>query len=469
MQALYSVAEIVAATGGRPVNCGDGDVTAVSIDSRDIPPGGLFVAIKGDRFDGHDFVAKAIAAGATAALVSENKAEDLKDLPLIVVPDALEGLVALARFARERSHARIIAVTGSAGKTSTKDALAAICAAEGKTHAAIKSFNNHWGVPLTLARMPADAVYGIFEIGMNHAGEISPLVQLVRPEAVVITAIAPAHIAYLGSLDAIARAKAEIFDGLVPGGVAFVNADHGQLDIIRSVADKKGISRFVTYGYADNADVRLISVGRGDTGLNGQLSGPDIDVRLETSFAGRHHLANVAGAVLAAQAVGIAPQNAARSVSSLREGDGRGAITQLGDGSKPLTLVDESFNANPASMRAALEVFADLPAPPGKKILVLGDMLELGEVAQSMHEELADAVIAAGADSIYLVGPQMRYLTEKLVEMPVTAHAETTGELQNTVLAALDYGDLVMVKGSKGIGLAPLVNEIRSRFGGTVK
>ncbi len=245
---LYSIAEVIAATSGRAENIAAPSVGSISIDSRDIATGALFVAIKGENFDGHDFVAKAVEAGAVAALVSEARAQELSGLPLIVVPDALEGLNRLARFGRQRSNAQIVAVTGSVGKTSTKEAIRAVLASAGRTHASIRSFNNHWGVPLMLARMPVDTEFGVFELGMSAPGEIEPLSKLVQPHCAVITTIAPAHIEFFDSIDGIADAKAEIFAGLQPGGLAILNCDHGQIDRLIGHAQTAGI-KVQTYGF----------------------------------------------------------------------------------------------------------------------------------------------------------------------------------------------------------------------------
>src|SRR5690554_5829778 len=256
MTPLHSIAEIIAATGGEARGIAADAVFSISIDSREIAPGALFVAIRGENFDGHDFAAGAIEAGAVAAMVSAEKAEGLEGLPLIVVPDALEGLYGLARFSRERSKARIVAVTGSVGKTSVKEAIRAIMVAHGRTHASIRSFNNHWGVPLMVARMPADTEYGVFEIGMSAAGEITPLSQLVRPHVAVITTVAPAHLEFFASEAAIADAKAEIFAGLEPGGRVILGADHPNIGRLRDHARNARVDA-VAYGFDAQADVRL--------------------------------------------------------------------------------------------------------------------------------------------------------------------------------------------------------------------
>lgn len=462
MKALHTIAEIVEATGGQVRDVSAEAVSSVSIDSREIAPGALFVAIKGGNFDGHDFVARAIEAGAAAALVSADRAESMPGLPLIVVPDALEALEALGRYARQRSTARIVAVTGSVGKTSTKEAIRVVLEAAGRSHASIRSFNNHWGVPLMLARMPRDTEYAVFELGMNRPGEISTLTDMVRPHVAVITTIAPAHLEYFGTLDAIAEAKAEIFEGLEPGGVAIVGADNPQTNQLISAATRSGAS-VLTYGFDATASVRILDYVGGASEGRARLVGDGLDLALSTAAPGRHMLSNAAAAVLVARAIGIAPETAVKTLASHGAPEGRGAAIQLGDPTNPLALIDESYNANPTSMRAALEVFGQQHAN-GRKILVLGDMLELGEASGALHADLASDVVAAEPDLIFLVGRHMQALGAVLPPQLVAAQAQRADEIAPTLLSALAYGDSVMIKGSNGMKLGALVADIRSRF-----
>lgn len=466
MSALYSVAEVLAATKGQARNVEATDIHGVSIDSREIAPGDLFVAIRGDRFDGHDFVADAIKGGASAALISESRSGDYGDLPLIVVPDALEGLTALARAARARSEALIVAVTGSAGKTTTKEAIRAVCEAAGKTHASIRSFNNHWGVPLMLARMPADTQFGVFEIGMSAPGEIGPLSRLVRPDIAVITSIAPAHMENFDSLAGIARAKAEIFEGLEPHGWAILNADHGETAVLRDAARAAGIAKVMTYGYGEDADVRI---GEPDAdfagGTRARVTSALFNATIRIASAGRHRLANAVAALLTALVAGIAEDIALDVLATLEEPEGRGAVLRLGAGERRLIIIDESYNANPASMAAALEVFAGLNADPARKVLVLADMLELGTQAADLHRSLADIVSSIGTKRIFLIGEQMEHLARALGPGNYLAYAATVDELMDDILNSLDYGDAVMIKGSNSMRLGGLVSRMRDRFG----
>ena len=460
-QPHFTVAEIVAATGGQTQLDGATPINAISIDSRELGPDALFVAIKGDRFDGHDFVEQALKDGAAAALVTDGRSEGASR---ISVPEALEGLRAIARAARQRSRATIVGVTGSVGKTTTKEALRVVFEAAGSTHASIKSFNNHWGVPLMLARLPVSAQFGVFEMGMSAPEEIRPLTRLVRPHIAVITTIAPAHLEALGSLDAIARAKAEIFSGLEPGGTAILNADHGQLDVLLEEARAAGVGRIVTYGEARGVDWQIVNVESLPESSIATVEYDGQQYQLLLNVPGRHMVANAVGALAASHAAGVEPAVALRALAGFGAQPGRGARTRLGPPDRPLLLIDESYNANTASMTAALDVFARQEAPSGRKMVVLGDMRELGTQSAELHRSLAPAVIAAEADRVYLVGPQMEALAHALGQGRVAAHTQTAAEMAEIVVADLAYGDAVMIKGSNGVGLAGVVDKIRNRF-----
>ncbi|WP_297112038.1 UDP-N-acetylmuramoyl-tripeptide--D-alanyl-D-alanine ligase [uncultured Devosia sp.] len=456
---LYTLDAVLAATGGKASGLSTTEINSISIDSRELGPEALFVAIKGDRFDGHDFVDTALENGAVAALVSRGEGEGR-----IVVPDALAGLRDLAIVARERSRAFIVGVTGSVGKTTTKEALRVVFEAAGETHASIKSFNNHWGVPLMLARMPETAQFGVFEMGMNAPDEIRPLSQLVRPHVAVITAIAPAHLEKLGSLDNIARAKAEIFEGLEPGGIAVLNADHPQINLLLELAAAAGVGRIVTYGFARGVDWQITEAEfAGDRSFATNVHGEE-RYALSIAVAGRHMLSNATAALAVAHLAGIEPETALRALGGFGAQAGRGQRLALGPDDRPLLLIDESYNANTASMGAALDVFASVRAPDGRKVLVLGDMLELGEAAASMHAGLADAVRNSGADLVHLVGPNMAALAAALPRGLATQHHNSIGVGMEAILGDLAYGDAVMIKGSNGVGLSRLVTEIKSRF-----
>lgn len=463
MAALHTIEDILRATGGRAENVAATEIGSISIDSREIEPGALFVAIKGETFDGHDFAAKAVAAGAAAALVSEKRAGGLAGLPLIVVPDALDGLYGLARFARERSRARIVAVTGSVGKTSTKEAIRQVLSAAGQTHASIKSFNNHWGVPLMLARMPASAQFGVFEIGMSAAGEITPLTRLVRPHAAVVTSVAPAHLAFFDSVAAIAEAKSEIFSGLEPDGIAIIGHDHEHVGHLVRRAEECGASA-LTYGFDERADVRIEDYHAVAGGGAAHIVGNGLAVDLRVRTPGRHMLANAVAALLVARAFDVDLGTVTRTLGTIGAPEGRGAMTRLGPPEHPLTLIDESYNANPASMRAALDVFSQIDAHGGRRILVLGDMRELGSTSRELHAELYLDVIAAEPDGVFLVGEEMKALADKLPTRLVLDVVPNVAAVIPRVIETLALGDSVMVKGSNGLRLAALVAEIRRQF-----
>jgi UDP-N-acetylmuramoyl-tripeptide--D-alanyl-D-alanine ligase len=464
VKSLYLVDEIIVATGGVAQNITTKNISSISIDSREIEKGALYVAIKGANFDGHDFVKAAIKNGAAAALVSKEKATSLAGLPIIIVPDALLGLEDIARLARIRSKAKIIAVTGSAGKTSTKEVLKEVLQKFGKTHASIRSFNNHWGVPLMLARMAQEVEFGIFEIGMNHANEITPLSKLVNPDIAIITNVAPAHLEQLGSLENIAKAKSEIFGGLKKLGIAVINIDHEQGDVLLDNAKKAGIKKIITYGFNKKANVEIVDVKANDKGMSALVCGSNMELDLEISNFGRHRLANASVALIVVNELGLELSRALKVLKNISEPQGRGQIIKLGSKANPLTLIDESFNANPLSMSLTLEVFKNMDCSSGKKILVLGDMLELGADSEGLHAALKRDVRAVGADNIFLIGQSMRALARELEDYEVSAKADKLLDIQARIINSLDFGDVIMVKGSKGTGLAGLVKEIRLKF-----
>jgi len=465
MTPLWTVAEVVAATGGRPEKLSDGPLLSISIDSREIEPDALFVAIKGNKLDGHDFVGAALAAGSAAALVSGDWFKAHGGEKLIVVADPLEALRAMGRAARARNKGLIVAVTGSAGKTTTKDAIRTVLAAAGETHYSIKSFNNHWGVPLMLARMPREAQFGVFEIGMNHAGEITPLVQMVRPNIAVITTVAAAHLEFFKSITEIAEAKAEIFLGVEPGGTAVLNADHDYIHVLFARARQAGIENIVTYGYDDEADYHIGNAETAGARTFARVTHDAEVYDLNLGVRGKHMVANATAALVVARLAGMDRYAALKALGDFVATEGRGETTRLGPPHTPLLLVDESYNANVASMNAAMDVFASIAPPRGKKVLVLGDMLELGPQGRELHQSLKSAVLRTGAVRIFLVGAAIEPLAEDLGEDRVAGHARRIEDLMEPILQSLALGDAVMVKGSKGVRLALLIDRIKQRFG----
>lgn len=429
----------------------------VSIDSRTIEPGDLFVALKGERLDGHAFVAEALRKGAAAALVEERPNDAPKGAPLVVVEDTTKALADLARAARGRTEARIVAVTGSVGKSGTKEMLKLALGSAGPTSASEGSLNNHIGVPLSLARLPRDAAFGVFEVGMNHPGEIRPLAQLLKPHVGVITTIAPVHLKAFDSIEAIADAKAELFDGMVWNGYAVLNRDNAQFARLERAARLCGIRRFVTFGAASESDVRLVNYApdaRGGT-LGVRAGGREFAYRLE--LAGRHWAENSLAVLAAAMALGVPLEPAAKALAALRAMKGRGGRHTIRLAGGDFELIDESYNASPASVRAALDV---LGRAEGRRLAVLGDMLELGPDAPRFHADLAGAVEAAGVACVFAAGPLMGALYDALPESLRGGHAENSAALVPLVLDAIEPGDVVMVKGSAGSRMGVVVEAL---------
>jgi UDP-N-acetylmuramoyl-tripeptide--D-alanyl-D-alanine ligase len=443
-------------------------VTGLSIDSRTIAPGDAYFAIKGDVHDGHDFVAAALKAGAALAVIETAQREKFApDAPLLVVEDVLAGLVDLARTARARLGAQVIAVTGSVGKTSTKEALRRVLGAQGETHASAASFNNHWGVPLSLARCPATARFAIFEIGMNHAGEIEPLVKLVRPQVAVITTVEPVHLEFFAGIEAIADAKAEIFTGVEPGGAVVLNRDNSQFARLQRRAEKLGINSIVSFGADAKSDARLLDVSLHSacSAVHANILGHDITYKL--GMPGRHMAMNSLAVLAAASLAGADLARAALSLSQIEPAAGRGARRVLEIANGEATLIDESYNANPASMAAALSVLGRAAAGPhGRRIAVLGDMLELGPTSPALHRGLNDAVKANHIDLVYCCGPLMRNLWEALSTGKRGGYAESATGLEAQVVAAIRAGDAIMIKGSLGSKMKTIVDALEKRFPG---
>jgi UDP-N-acetylmuramoyl-tripeptide--D-alanyl-D-alanine ligase len=465
-QPLWSVEAMTRAMGAAPAGPPPAGVGGISIDSRTIAPGEAFFAIAGENRDGHDFVPAALAAGAGLAVVAADKRSGLPaQAPLLVVPDVLAALVDLARAARARSPAKIVGVTGSVGKTSTKEALRLALGADGETHASVASYNNHWGVPLSLARCPQTARYAVLEIGMNHAGEIETLTRLARPHMAIITTVEPVHLEFFASLEAIADAKAEIFRGLEAGGAAVINRDNPQFERLRRHAQDAGVDRVVSFGEHVQADARLIkSVLHPDCStVQARILGADLTYKL--GAPGRHMVHNSLAVLAATALAGADLALAGLALAQLRPASGRGSRITLDTGDGPALLIDESYNANPASVRAALALLGQTEiGPHGRRIAVLGDMLELGSHGAPMHRQLLEAVLAHGIDLVFCCGPLMHALWEVLPSERRGGYAETSALLEPQVLAAIRPGDAVMVKGSLGSRMGPIVKALERRY-----
>ncbi len=429
-------------------------VGGISIDTRSLKEGDLFVALQGENRDGHDFVRAALDAKAGAALVSH--APEGATGPLLTVGHTQRGLEDLARAARARSNAKILAVTGSAGKTTTKEILRLACNALGRTHASAASHNNHWGVPLSLASLPRDAEYGIFEVGMNHFGELRNLVSFVRPHVALITTIAPAHLEFFGNCESIADAKSEIFEGLLPGGAALILSDSAYAERLNARARQAQVSRIVTFGAT--GDAKLISVTPDGEGMRvkADILGRAVDCYV--GAPGAHIAQNVVGALAAVALLEGEVLNAAAALKNFVALKGRGARLMAGG----IQVIDESYNANPASMAAALAL---LGYAKSRKIAVLGDMLEMGEGGIAHHAALTGPIDANKVDLVFASGPQMKALWDALPPARRGGYAENSAMLMPQVLAALKAGDTVLVKGSNGAKMSVIVEALKAKQG----
>jgi UDP-N-acetylmuramoyl-tripeptide--D-alanyl-D-alanine ligase len=464
--ALWQWEELAAAAGGQADGTPAAPITGFSIDTRTLEPGDVFVALKAER-DGHEFVGAAFAKGAAAAVVMETYRRTPADGALLRAARPLATLEAIGQAARRRSQARIVAVTGSAGKTGTKEMLRLCLSEAGATHASEKSYNNHWGVPLTLARMPRGARFGVFEIGMNHPGEITPLTRMVRPHVAVITTVEPVHLQYFASVEAIAEAKAEILSGLEPGGTAILPHDNAHFALLAERASAAGAD-VISFGLAEAADVRCIQASMDDRGSAVIAGAGSRRFPYRVGAPGEHYVRNSLAVLAALEALGADAMRCLPALARIAAPAGRGARSLLeAPGGGRVLLIDESYNANPASVRAALATMATVPREAfPRRVAVLGDMLELGEAAADLHRGLTDAVEAAGIDLVLACGPMMQRLYEHLAPAQRGAWAAHSAELEPALVAAVRAGDAVMIKGSLGSGMAPLVEALRMRFSG---
>jgi len=458
VSALWTAHDLLEATGGSMA--APFAATGVSIDTRTIQPGDLFVALQGETGDGHEFVAAALSAGASGAMVH-------RDVPnvtqLLRVDNTLAGLHRLGGYARERFTGRLVAVTGSVGKTTTKEMLRTILGAFGRTHAAVASYNNHWGLPLTLARTPRDTEFCVAEIGMNHPGEIAPLARLARPHVAVITTVEKAHIGFLGSIEAIADEKAAILGGLEPGGVAVLPVDSPQFPRLRAAAEARS-ARIVTFGTAPAANVRLLDVAADADGSDIVAEIDSQPLRFRLNAPGRHMVMNalaaLAAAIHLANCASDGYEKAGHALQSFAPVTGRGARRRIGVPGGTALLLDESYNGNPASMGAALEVLRLQPAM--RRLAVLGDMLELGDSGPAEHRALA-AAVAASADCLFACGPLMRELYAAVPESKRGVHAADAAALAPILARSVVPGDAILIKGSLGSRMKLVVNALEQR------
>jgi UDP-N-acetylmuramoyl-tripeptide--D-alanyl-D-alanine ligase len=454
MTALWTSEEAQGATLGIPSRIFE--VNGLSIDTRTLRKNDLFVALRGESRDGHDFVKSAFDAGAGAALVTHRPADVASTLALLTVANTQRALEDLAVAARARSDARIIAVTGSAGKTTTKEILRVALGALGATHASAASYNNHWGVPLSLASLPRDARYGVFEIGMNHFGEIRSLVGFVRPHVALVTTIAPAHLEFFGTCEAIADAKSEIFEGIAPGGAALIPADSPYAERLVARARQAHVSRILKFGANAHSDARLTDYAEVEDGahIKADICGTPVEFRI--GAPGKHVAENAVGALLAVTMADGDVLNAAAALRQFTALKGRGARFTAGG----VDVIDESYNANPASMAAALAL---LGGAKGRRIAVLGDMLEMGPDGIAHHTGLAEPIERARTDLVFVCGTQMKSLWDVLPASRRGGYAATSAELAAPLMAALKPGDTVLVKGSLGSKMAVIIDALKAR------
>lgn len=473
---LWTSAEAAEATGGRVT--GDWAATGVSIDTRTIQPGDLFVALKAAR-DGHDFVAQALEKGAAAALVSRVPEGVAEDAPLLVVEDVQAGLEALGHASRARTKAKVVGVTGSVGKTSTKEMLRTVLASHGKVHAAEASYNNHWGVPLTLARMPRDTEFAVIEIGMNHPGEIAPLSRMARPHVAMVTIVAPAHLEAFESIEGIAHEKASIFEGLEPGGTAVFNGDLKTSPILRDTAAKYA-KHLISFGESKATHHRATTVTTHEDSIVVIGRAWRAPVLFKVNTAGRHFGVNGMGVIAVASALRLDRALVCNDLGRWLPGAGRGAhVTVTLDEANPnatLSLFDDAYNANPASVAAALEILAAAPVQndvgrvsKGRRIAVLGDMKELGPTGPELHAALADLDATKALDKVHCVGHLMRHLHDALPDQQRGLWFESSDDMASRLPRQLDAGDVVMVKGSLSMRLARVVDAIRNMSQGSAR
>ncbi|MAC77537.1 MAG: UDP-N-acetylmuramoyl-tripeptide--D-alanyl-D-alanine ligase [Rhodobacteraceae bacterium] len=465
---LWTSAEAARATGGRvtvPWEC-----NGVSIDTRTLQPGDLFVALTAAR-DAHDFVAQALEKGAAAALVTRVPDGVPDDAPLLIVDDVLQGLEALGRAARKRTKARVIAVTGSVGKTSTKEMLASVLEDQGRTHASVASYNNHWGVPLTLARMPADTQYAVIEIGMNHPGEIAPLAKMARPHVAIVTTVAAAHLEAFESIEGIAAEKASICEGLEPRGIAILNKDLSTYPILEAAA-KANKARVITFGESRGSHHRAISVRIAAGSTVVQARAWRTPVLYKVGAEGRHYAINALAVLAAVFALKADRGRAVFALAAWRAVSGRGQRTRIVldpvDRHLSLELIDDAYNANPTSMAAALEVLAAAKTrdglgriAKGRRIAILGDMKELGPDEAALHAGLADLPTMKRIDIVHCIGPLMKNLHEALPASRRGLWFKDAKPMLRDMRGKVDGGDVVLVKGSLSMALSRVVDAIR--------
>ncbi|MEE3046859.1 MAG: UDP-N-acetylmuramoyl-tripeptide--D-alanyl-D-alanine ligase [Pseudomonadota bacterium] len=459
---LWTAKDAETATGGKTT--GNWSVTGISIDSRKVSKGDLFIALKGPNFDGHKFAQAALDAGASAVMVSDTNGITDTD-KVLLVDDTMDALVRLGLAGRARSSAKIVAITGSVGKTGTKEALKYVLSQQGKTHASPASFNNHWGVPISLATLPVDAQYGVFEIGMNHPGEISPLVKMVKPSVALITTVVGAHTEFFKDEAEIAMAKAEIFDGLESDGAVILNRDNMHYFALARRAKELGLGNIKCFGTDAMANYRLFeaNIVTDGSAVRARIGGRDLEYFI--GCPGEHWVLNSLAVLGCVDAIGADPLRAAQDLADVTPPAGRGEIStvKVPSGEGTFTLIDDAYNANPTSMMAGIKVLSQTkPGDSGRKIAILGDMRELGDDAVRLHADLHQPLTALEIDRVYCVGPLMAELDKTLPEDKNAGHFDTAEDAIEPIKADLRSGDVVLVKGSLGIYVSKIVSALKS-------
>jgi UDP-N-acetylmuramoyl-tripeptide--D-alanyl-D-alanine ligase len=467
---LWTADEIAAATNGKAQ--GAFAVDGISIDSRTVAKNDLFVALQGPTHDGHDHVESSLVAGASGCLVHRmpaNLSQHRQD-KLVVVKDTFTAMNNLGASARNRVNAKIAAITGSVGKTGTKEALKLAFGALGRTHATLGNLNNHWGVPLTLSRMPRDTEYGVFELGMNHTGEIAPLAKLVQPHVAIVTTVAAAHLEFFQSVGEIADEKASIAAGLVNGGTIVLPANSDYFDRMAGVAQRHGVTNIISFGTAGSANAKLISMAFTATGMQVVADILGQRVMYDLGVTGKQWALNTIAVLAAVKAVGGDIAESAGALSQLAPTRGRGLRTEVALPHGALTIIDETYNASPVSVRALADNLGLIKANhAGRLIMVLGDMLELGTSGPALHAELSDAIVENGIDAVFTAGPLMEHLHNALPREKRGGHAKDSNALAPLVAAAVKADDLVAVKGSNGSKMGSVVDALLNLGGHTPK
>ena len=458
---LWQSSEVTKATGG--ISAMDWSAAGVSIDSRTVEQDDLFIAISGPNFDGHDFVQGALDNGAVAAIVAQAVEGVSAVTPLLKVSDTFVALNDLGRAGRDRTSAKVIAVTGSVGKTGVKEALGQLLSVQGETSYSRGSFNNHFGVPLSLTRLPQNAEYAVFELGMNHAGELTPLSQMVRPIVAIVTTVELAHIEFFSSVDDIARAKAEIFNGLEKGGTAILNQDNEYYELLSDAATAAGAGRVIGFGVHNEAQYKLLDFVLRSDGSSVEASFNGYRFSYQLAMPGRHWVMNSLAVLATVEAVEADVFAAARDFAQIKPPKGRGERHSISIGDGSIELIDDSYNASPVSIAAALEVLAQAElGPSGRRIAALGDMRELGDKSADLHQGLATYVAAAGVDLVYAAGPEMKHLCDALPGTISVVHTTTSKILIQPLLDEVQPGDVVLVKGSAGSLMGQVVEALKN-------